>query len=111
MPYPPLRLLGAHCERKMMKRFICGIFCGIFIVAIAVVIAAQAGYSFRTVYMDADSLGIESPNGCYELVETADASGQYLLFAVIQTDGPETPRTLFVTDDFWYHSSYIKNFG
>ena len=80
---------------------------------IAILIASYAGYDFVIVYNGQD-VGIKSYDGLYRLVRTADASGKYLLFSVIQmaNDNCEIPwpHTVFVADDYQYFSRYISDY-
>lgn len=85
----------------------------VIILSIGIVVAHYAGYDFRIIY-SGENIGIASENGEFRLVEMSDSTGMYLLYSVIQlpSSGQVThPRTVFVTEDFWYHSRYISDYG
>lgn len=67
------------------------------------------GIEIRIVHVH-KKIGIPSPNGQYRLVEMTDQTQQYLLYSVISV-GNAYPKTEFVTEDFWFHSRYIKDYG
>jgi len=77
-----------------------------------VIIAHYAGYDFRVVHSNSE-IGLASSNNEYWLVEMSDATGQYLLYSVIQIKNASNsgPQTLYVTDDFWYHSRFAEGYG
>ena len=81
-------------------------------VCILVVILHYAGYDFRVVRSN-QTVGIPSSDGRYYLVELSDSTERYLMYSVIQlgNQGPDCPKTVFVTDDFWYYSSFAKGYG
>ena len=74
------------------------------------------GYDFRIVHRDME-IGITSDNGKYQLVEMSDATGQYLLYSIIQLKNFDDeyscdfPKTVYVTNDFWYHSRFTVEYG
>ena len=89
----------------------------VMLIAIGVIVLHVAGYDLslrglRVVKMN-EPIGIESPSGKYRLVEMVDQTGQYVLYSIVQIEGEADlcPRTLFVTDDSWYHSRYISGAG
>ena len=77
------------------------------IMSLFVIIAHYAGYDYRVVHSNSE-IGIASGNNEYRLVEMSDATGQYLIYTVIQNDGPQT---LYITDDIWYHSRFAEGYG
>jgi len=82
--------------------------------AAGTIVAHQFGYdyTFRLIRSRSE-IGIPSYDNHYNLVLLTDSTGQYNLFSVIQTRAQDSdgPRTVFVTDDFWYHSRYIADYG
>lgn len=79
---------------------------------ILVIILHYGGYDFRIVRNN-QTVGIPSPDGTYYLVELSDSTERYLMYSVIQlgNHGSSYPKTVFVTDDFWYVSRYVKDYG
>lgn len=76
----------------------------------ATVVLHFAGIDTRIVHSGVD-VGKPSPDGQFRLVELSDHTGRYLLYSVIRLGGDgRPPETLFMTDDFWYYSRYIKAF-
>lgn len=108
----------------MNKRFvfiavlvITGILCAAFIVnCLYVTVMHIAGYDYRIVASNKE-IGIPSSDGKYRLVEMSDNTGQYLLYSVIQlqnmdeNDFSDYPKTVYVTNDFWYHSRFTTDYG
>lgn len=83
-------------------------------VCLWVIVLHCAGLDIRIVQSNKD-IGIPSPDNRYYLVEMSDSTGQYLIYSVIQINNPEAgnyyPATVYVTDDFWYHSRFIEGYG
>lgn len=101
----------------MYKRCACVlILVMVFLLCISVVVLHCIGYDLRIV-QSAKTIGIPSHAGSYFLVEMSDSTGKYLLYSVIQLDNSDPqdyesyPKTVFVTEDFWYHSRFAKGYG
>lgn len=100
----------------MFKRCILPILSMIVAASIFVIVFHCAGYDVRIVHRYED-IGIPSDDGAYYLVETSDSTGRYLMYTVVQLDVQDSedytyyPKTVFVTDDFWYLSRFIKDYG
>ena len=91
----------------------------VMIIVFYVIIMHCIGYDIRIIYSN-KGIGIPSNDGKYQLVETSDRTGQYLLFSIIQlkkydsdnnADYSDCPQTLFVADDFWYHNRWVSDYG
>lgn len=104
-------------ESFMYRRCVCvSILLMMFLLCISVVVLHCIGYDLRIVQSN-ETIGIPSRDGSYYLVEMSDSTGKYLLYSVIQLDSSDPqdyeyyPKTVFVTDDFWYHSRFTKDYG
>ena len=99
---------------KTIKTIVNTLLVVFLLLCMVVIIASSIGYDFKIIYTG-QKIGIPSWNNEYRLVMASDPTEQYVIFAVIQiaNSGTEVtyPRTLFVTDDFWYHSRYVKEYG
>lgn len=88
----------------------------VLLLCISVIVLHYIGYDLRVVQRN-EPIGIPSHDGSYYLVEMSDPTEQYLLYSVIQLDSSDPqdyeyyPRTVFVTDDFWYHSRFTRDYG
>ena len=102
-----------HTMNKTLKTITITVAVTLILACIAVLLASYAGYNFVIVYSDKE-IGIKSYDGYYRLVRTADLSGRYLLFSVIQmpNDNSDIPwaHTVFVADDYQYFTRYISDY-
>lgn len=94
-----------------------GILCAALIInCVYVIVMHNVGYDYRVVTSNRE-IGIPSRDGRYRLAEMSDTTGQYLLYSVIQLqstdedDLSEYPKTVYVTNDFWYHSRFVTDYG
>lgn len=101
----------------MFKRYILPILSMIAAASIFLIIFHCAGYDIRIVQRN-EGIGLPSDDGAYYLVEMSDSTERYLMYSVVQLDVSESddyysgyPKTVFVTDDFWYLSRFIKDYG
>lgn len=94
------------------KLVVVSLFVALAIEFFFVIIAHYAGYDIRVVHSNSE-IGIPANNSEYKLVEMSDTTGQYLLYSVIQINNATNsgPQTLYITDDFWYHSRFVTDYG
>lgn len=96
--------------RKRLGRVIIDLVLLIFLFVLVTVVMHYAGFDYRIIKRRAE-IGIPSYDGKYRLVEMSDSTGIYLLYSVVQVGSGVRPRTVFVTDDSWYHSRYASGYG
>ena len=99
---------------KVLRIIVQSLLIAFVVFSIVVIVSRVMGYDYKIMLVHRESsIGIKSDISEYRLVQTSDGSGQYLMYAVIQLGSPDTgyPKTVFVADDFWYHSRYITDYG